>query len=318
MITGDSTNLLASPFVASGPHTSVLLSSGRYVGILEAHEVGEFLREVRTQVSLHYPGTEDAYAARLAQDHLGIAAVSRSPTTSSRCVWVTREETRGPIAYFVATEKRRDSVKLGPIVVKRPWQSAGVGTAMLRWLIEYYTGAGVHKLYMTAPEHSDGVRALAYRCNFDLEGRLRQQYSTNCDELVYGRLLIRRSDGRDPSSSPAGDRNNDSPGALRQAAAADSTTSRLFPLVLVKRGGAGRIMLSDRRMDRAQVLRFGLTAAEGLGCRKTYAFVRSGDNQWFERLISFGFTPEARLAHVDPDHDLLVMASFSSGSPRLR
>jgi RimJ/RimL family protein N-acetyltransferase len=158
------------------------------IGPICFQELPYFKWLVQTYISGFYPETEDTYTETLASPHVNHDRSWRS--TVNRTVWsVRRQET--PIGFFVASEKRGQNVKLGPIVISPEFRRSGFGTRVLDTLATHYSRLGHQKLYMTIPTSNFAVRALAVKGGFFPEARLRQHYSSSHDEWVFGKCLER-------------------------------------------------------------------------------------------------------------------------------
>jgi RimJ/RimL family protein N-acetyltransferase len=287
---------------------------------------------VQTDVSRWYPETEVSYGAslvraqRLNSDPYGLFTLRRT-------VWSVLR--RGEVVgFFVASEKRGGSVKLGPIAIGREHRRSGLATEMLSLLANYYRSVGARKLYMTVADPNLAAVRTAGSADFRLEATLVRQYSVDHDELVFGLALRSASQSsRDAGaqldsrcsrgfdqlidgslSSTYGEIDRNFTTSLFRAGdpvakwgpydrqprriflAGDSRSFGALIIAAPKRGGAVKIGPVAGVPDLVvPLVERAITEYEGLGKRRIYALVPCLDVPLGLRFEALGFASEGRL-----------------------
>ncbi len=100
--------------------------------------------------------------------------------------------------YTVVTWKRGGSVKFGPTLLKLEFQNLGLGPRIRRVLDDHLAAKGARKSYSTIPDtHLIAVRYLI-KSGHRIEGHLRQHYTPEHDDLVFGRILKPQAPSKHP------------------------------------------------------------------------------------------------------------------------
>jgi len=94
-----------------------------------------------------------------------------------------------PIGYTVTTWKIGNSVKYGPTILEEEHRGQGLGPRFRQMVDEELMNKGVRKAYSTIPD--DNIPAYNYlqKSGYQIEAHMRQQYSQEHSELVFGKLL---------------------------------------------------------------------------------------------------------------------------------
>lgn len=289
---------------------------GWSVGALIRSELDTFALQVRTEVSVHYPGTERSYPYKLAAEHFSSHCSLLHSGTRSRCIWVLRDASRKPIAFFVASHKGSHAVKLGPVVVAKAWRRLGVGTTFLRFLVHHYTVLGKQRMYFTAPQPLESLTALAQASGFQSEGRLRRQYSSSWDENVFGRHLSWNSGH---SSFRLEDVEKTEVAYIASLLpgwqpARSFHRSQTRPVTLVpKRGGATKVECSPSDFTDAVPRGRALEAVvRSTDVRKAYVIIGDENRALIDTFRTLGFATEATFRRTPYSLDSYVLGLLRS------
>lgn len=154
---------------------------------LQNSELLYFAGLVQEYVSPYYPETEQSYPYDLADSHFqGFDPYGL--ITLSRTIWSVRVASQ-TVGFFVASIKRGGSIKLGPAVIAPDFREKGIGSGVMTLLTRLYSRTGFRKLYLTVPQTNNDALRLVLGAGFTKEAILRRHYSTDHNELVFGKLL---------------------------------------------------------------------------------------------------------------------------------
>ncbi len=311
------------------------------IGVLRHSDVPRFVDLVREQVSFRYPGTEPLYALNVAGEAYG-GTDFHGLSTVRRTVWCLF--VRGVACGFcAASQKFGGVVKLGPIVIEESIRRRGFGAQLITAVADNYAVAGFSKLYMTVSAVNSAGCAFASEAGFFLEARLRQQYSLDHDELVFGRVLSHPLTSRTQSAplrtqqtQPACDR------ARSETAAGDRTALMSAPsrqprdlsstirlenasvktfyrhkgaevagamVAAPKRGGSVRLHpLYGEPTHIADLVTDSEWYYRSIGARRLYGIVSVADSRTISTLVALGYEVEGTLlAPCGPSKARLVL-----------
>lgn len=112
-----------------------------------------------------------------------------------------------PVGYTVTTWKIGNSVKYGPTILGEEHRGQGLGPRFRQMVDEELKKEGVRKAYSTIPD--DKIPAYKYlrKSGYQVEAHMKQQYSEEHSELVFGKLLHGGSPGEldNPDRKEAGE-----------------------------------------------------------------------------------------------------------------
>jgi len=159
------------------------------VGPAQDEDFSLFADLVRLQVRPNYPGLEETYAASLWEDAYSLI---RNEATPIRTIWRVRNRV-DVTGFVVATEKRNNSLKIGPVVQVPEYTGTGSVALGIRRISEYYAAHGKHHLYGTYPASSNATERMADSLGWHVCGRLSGLYR-DAPETLAGVILPTRTD----------------------------------------------------------------------------------------------------------------------------
>lgn len=150
-------------------------------------EIPEFKRIAIAEIGKHYADIDDSFADNIIRAH----KEEQDPYgyfTKTKTIWVGEDEGE-TIGFIVGTEKRGGSVKISPVLVKEPYQQQGYGTELWEKVEAHYKREGHRKLYTHAPLYRDELYKWFSDLGARLEAILSEQYDTDQDEFIMGKML---------------------------------------------------------------------------------------------------------------------------------
>lgn len=94
------------------------------------------------------------------------------------------------IGFTTLTYKSGDCVKTGPTILLPRYRSKGYGQATRKAIEQHVLQSKARKLYCTCPETSEETIRYLLASGMRIEAHLANHYSTDHNELVFGKLLV--------------------------------------------------------------------------------------------------------------------------------
>jgi predicted transcriptional regulator len=158
---------------------------------LRAIDHGEraiFVSAVTEEVGRNYADITEQFARRTLEVHDAGKDDSGFLTTGKEVLSVCSEN--GTLLGFTAvTFKSGGSLKTGPTLLFPQNRRRGYGLGMRFALERYALDHGGRKLYCTCPDRSRAVIGNLLACGFRVEAHLRQHYSLDHSEFIFGKVL---------------------------------------------------------------------------------------------------------------------------------
>jgi predicted transcriptional regulator len=146
----------------------------------------DFKEQVIKHLPLYYDEIDASFAESILRTHeLGYDPVGHFTLrkTILRIIYGSL-----PIGYCVVTEKRGGSIKIGPTILEEQWRGQGIGTYVRSLLATAYVKNGVRKAYSTVADNKIESYRYLVKSGYSVEAHLRQHYSSDHGELVFGQL----------------------------------------------------------------------------------------------------------------------------------
>ncbi len=154
-------------------------------------ELSEFADLAALYIGRWYDEIDETFAARIIETHRdGRDRFGYFTLKKKIFALLENEETAG---YTVVTWKRGGSVKFGPTFLRSEFRGAGLGPRLRKRIDAYLRANGARKSYSTIPDTHTAAFKYLIRAGHSIEAHLRKHYTTEHGDLVFGRILDRKS-----------------------------------------------------------------------------------------------------------------------------
>jgi predicted transcriptional regulator len=147
-----------------------------------------FVSAVTELVSQNYADITDAFARRILEVH-DAGQDETGFLTAGKQVLSACSESGTLLGFTTVTHKAGGSLKTGPTLLFPQHLGRGYGVGLRFALEDYALEKKRRKLYCTCPDRSRAVIKNLLSCGFRVEAHLKQHYTLDHSEFIFGKVL---------------------------------------------------------------------------------------------------------------------------------